>query len=93
MSPAINSGDINAHSTELQGLLEKEEFTFVPEEESRGHRLYGYRFVDRVKPKGTVRSRFCVQAFNARAHGVLFLRVLYNDSPFVCYFLLVLYML
>ncbi len=56
---------------EMQGLHEHGTFTIVPEEDSYGLRLYKYKYVNKIKPNGDLRSRFCVQAFNDRNHGPL----------------------
>ncbi len=71
-APGIIPDDFRlTRKTELPRLRYHGIFTFFPMEESRGHRLYGYRFVDKIKQNGELRSRFCVQAFNDPSHGLL----------------------
>ncbi len=42
---------------ELNGLLEKQVFEVVPKEAAQGKRIYGSRFVDKIKHQGTVDAR------------------------------------
>ena len=64
-----------ARNMEIQGLLARGTFVIVPSADAVGHRVYGGRFVDEVKNAGTLqayeKSRFVVQAYNDRDHGLL----------------------
>lgn len=42
----------------------------VDKSRSYGHRLYSSVFVDKIKPSGVRKSRFCVAAFNDKDHGL-----------------------
>jgi len=60
---------------EILGLIEKDVFEPVPRAQAIGHRIFGSRFVDTVKNKGTKnayeKSRLVVQGFNDQGHGLL----------------------
>ena len=64
-----------ARNREIQGLLDRGTFEVVPTTDADSHRTYGGRFVDEIKNAGTPhayeKSRFVVQAFNDRNHGLL----------------------
>ena len=64
-----------ARDKEIKGLLARGTFTVVPASDAAGQRIYGGRFVDEVKEAGTPhayeKSRFVVQGFNDRDHGLL----------------------
>lgn len=65
----------NSRKKELDGLLAQGVFLPVPKSESYGHRIFGCRFVDKIKNTGTpeayAKSRLVVQGYNDKADGLL----------------------
>lgn len=64
-----------SRNTEFNGLIKRRVFSLVPESEANGFRIYGSRFVDRIKNEGNPSAykilRFVVQAYNDSQHGLL----------------------
>lgn len=60
---------------ELDGLIERGGLIIVDKSEADGYRIYGSRFVDSIKNKGSQdeyhKSRLVVQAFKDKKHGLL----------------------
>eukprot|EP00171_Calliarthron_tuberculosum_P022600 IDg22600t1 len=55
---------------EIQFLRELSVYEIVDKEESKGHRLYRSKFLDRIKENGEKHSRLCVAAWNDQEHGL-----------------------
>ena len=64
-----------SRKAELDGLLDRVVFVVVPKSEAEGKRIYGGRFVDQIKnsgkPTAYKKSRYVVQAFNDKKHGLM----------------------
>lgn len=55
---------------ELQFLSELSVFEVVDVAESKGHRLYRSKFLDKIKANGDNHSRLCAAAWNDQEHGL-----------------------
>ena len=72
----MNSGKSNtakfitSRQEELNGLIELGCFEVVDESQAKGHRIYNYKFDDRVKSDGSLKSRLCVAAHSDKSHGL-----------------------
>lgn len=60
----------SSRTEEIKALVDAGCFEIAPAIEADGHRIYRSRFVDKVKPDGTMRSRLCVAACNDQSHGL-----------------------